>query len=186
MNGSLGGGALEVGDRRLLEDGSKRRDAIGSDAVVLDTVRDGWGHSERAGPCQRALTLYRTVWGGGAPKGGDLRLLEDGSKRGGALRSNRVKAETANEGKSRNVQESKRVNGRLHNSEHTKGGGALEVRDLRLLKDGSECGGALVSDVVPPETSKHGRGRGTSERPGVSMGADTKANALGRQRTSVV
>ena len=100
--------------------------------------------------------MNRTVWGGGAPKGGDLRLLEDGSKRGGALSSNRVPAETANEGQSRNVQESKRVNGRLHKSEHTKGGGALEVRDLRLLEDGSECGGALVSDVVAPETASMG------------------------------
>ena len=40
--------------------------------------------------------------------------------------------------------------------EHTKGGGALEVRDLRLLEDGSECGGALVSDVVAPETASMG------------------------------
>ena len=81
------------------------------------------------------------------------------------------------------MQESRRVNGRLHKSEHTKGGGALEVRDLRLLEDGSECGGALVSDVVPPETAKHGRGRGTSERPGVSMGADTKGNTTRWRRT---
>ena len=48
--------------------------------------------------------------------------------------------------------------------------------DLRLLEDGSECGGAAGSDVVAPETAKHGRGRG-GERPGVSMGADKKANA---------
>ena len=128
----------------------------------------------------------RTLWGGGALEGGDLRLLEDGSKRRGAPSSDIVPAETANEGQSRNVQESKRVNGRLHKSEHTKGGGALEVRDLRLLEDGSECGGALVSDVVPPETAKHGRGRGTSERPGVSTGADTKANTGGVAHSSKV
>ena len=36
-----GGGALKVGDHRLLEDGSKRRGALGSDAVVPDTARDG-------------------------------------------------------------------------------------------------------------------------------------------------
>ena len=36
-----GGGALEVGDHRLLEDGSERRGALVSDAVVPDTTRDG-------------------------------------------------------------------------------------------------------------------------------------------------
>ena len=83
-----GGGALQGGDLRLLEDGSKRRGALGSDAVVPDTARDGWGHSERAGACQRALTEKRTLSGGGALKVGDHRLLEDGSKRRGALVSN--------------------------------------------------------------------------------------------------
>ena len=62
------------------------------------------------------------------------------------------------------------------------GSGALKIRDLRLLEDGSECGGALVSDVVAVETAKHGRGPG-GERPGVSMGADTKANTSGWWRT---
>ena len=66
---------------------------------------------------------------------------------------------------------------------NTRGGGALEGGDLRLLEDGGECGGASVSDVVAVETAKHGRGRG-GERPGVSMGADTKANTSGRRRTS--
>ena len=63
------------------------------------------------------------------------------------------------------------------------GSGALKIRDLRLLEDGSECGGALVSDAVVEETAKHGRGPG-GERPGVSMGVDTKANTLGRWLTS--
>ena len=62
-------------------------------------------------------------------------------------------------------------------------GGALEDDDLRLLEDGGECGGAFVSDVVAVETAKHGRGRG-GERPGVSMGPDTKASRrLGQRRT---
>ena len=34
------------------------------------------------------------------------------------------------------------------------GGGALERGDLRLLEDGSERGGALVSDAVEPDTAK--------------------------------
>ena len=49
--------------------------------------------------------------------------------------------------------------------------------DLRLLEDGSERGGALGSDVVETETASDGQ-NGNSERVGVSMGADTKANTL--------
>ena len=37
-----GGGALEVGDLRLLEDSSERRGALDSDVIVLKTARDGW------------------------------------------------------------------------------------------------------------------------------------------------
>ena len=51
------------------------------------------------------------------------------------------------------------------------GGGALELGDHRLLEDGSERGGALVSDVVAFETASEGWG-GDGERPGVSLGAD--------------
>ena len=36
------GGALEVGDLCLLEDGSERSDALDSDAVESETARDGW------------------------------------------------------------------------------------------------------------------------------------------------
>jgi len=53
------------------------------------------------------------------------------------------------------------------------GGGAPQVGDLRLLEDGGERGGALVSDYVPPQTASGGWG-GDGERVGVSMGADTK------------
>jgi hypothetical protein len=34
-----GSSALEMGDHRLLEDGGERRGALGSDAVVSETVR---------------------------------------------------------------------------------------------------------------------------------------------------
>ena len=44
--------------------------------------------------CQRALTRKRTL-GGGALEIGDLRLVEDGSERGGALGSDAIKLETA-------------------------------------------------------------------------------------------
>ena len=36
-----GGGALEVGDQCLLEDGSERSDALVSDAVASETASDG-------------------------------------------------------------------------------------------------------------------------------------------------
>ena len=55
------------------------------------------------------------------------------------------------------------------------GGSALEVGDLRLVEDGSQRSGALGSDVVDSETASEGQD-GNSERVGVSMGADTKAN----------
>ena len=38
-----GGSALEIGDRRLLEDGSERGGALDSDGIALETARDGWG-----------------------------------------------------------------------------------------------------------------------------------------------
>ena len=87
---TIGGGALEVEIISLLEDGSERGGALVSDAVVPDTTRDGWGHSERAGACQRALTRKQTLWGGGALEVGDLRLLEDGGECGGAFVSDVV------------------------------------------------------------------------------------------------
>ena len=43
------------------------------------------------------------------------------------------------------------------------GGGALEVGDLCLVEDGSERGGALVSDLVAFETASEGWG-GDGER----------------------
>ena len=61
------------------------------------------------------------------------------------------------------------------------GGGALEVGDLRLVEDGSERSDALASKVVASETASEGQD-GNSERVGVSMGADTKANATAHLR----
>ena len=62
------------------------------------------------------------------------------------------------------------------------GGGALEVGDLRLVEDGSQRSGTLGSDVVASETASEGQ-NGNGECVGVSMGADTKANTLGRRHT---
>ena len=52
--------------------------------------------------CQWALTEKRTLRGGGAPQGGNLCLLEDGGKRGGALGSDVVALDTASDGQDGN------------------------------------------------------------------------------------
>ena len=44
---SGGGGALELGDLRLLEDGSERGGALGSDIVALEPARQGRMETER-------------------------------------------------------------------------------------------------------------------------------------------
>ena len=46
-----------------------------------------------------ADTKANTSWGGSAPEVGDLRLLEDGSERGGAFGSDVVERETAKHGR---------------------------------------------------------------------------------------
>jgi len=53
----------------------------------------------------------QTLWGGGAPQIGDLRLLEDGGERGGTLISDAIFIEAVSEGQSRELRE-RRVNGR--------------------------------------------------------------------------
>ena len=71
---------------------------------------------------------------------------------------------------------------------NTRGGGALELGDLRLLEDCGERGGALGSDVVAFETASEGWD-GDGERVGVSMGADTTANTwrgVPRERTALL
>jgi hypothetical protein len=46
----LGGGAPQVGDLRLLEDGGERGGALFSDLVVSETASEGWdGDGERVG-----------------------------------------------------------------------------------------------------------------------------------------
>ena len=50
--------------------------------------------------CQRALTQKQIQSGGGAPQVGDLRLLEDGGEREGALSPDVVSLETTDERRS--------------------------------------------------------------------------------------
>ena len=44
------------------------------------------------------IDTKQTLWGGGAPQVGYLRLLEDGGERGGTLVFDQVASETASEG----------------------------------------------------------------------------------------
>ena len=62
-----GGGALEGGDLRLLEDGSERRGTLSSNIVPGETANEGQSRNvvgEEA--CQRALTQKRTLYGAAA------------------------------------------------------------------------------------------------------------------------
>ena len=63
------------------------------------------------------------------------------------------------------------------------GGGVLEVGDLRLLEDGGERSGSLVSDVVVSETVSEGKD-GNGERVGACQCPLTRKQTLGRRRTS--
>ena len=114
-------------------------------------------------------------------EGGDLRLLDDGSERGGALDSDEVEVETASEGWDGDG-ERVGVSTGADTKANTRRGGALELGDSRLFEDGSERGGALIFDVVLLETVNERRDE-DGETAGVSRGADMKANASGRRRT---
>ena len=61
-NASGRGGALEVGDLRLFEDGSERSDALVTDVVVPETASDGQdGNGERVGVSMGADTKANTL-----------------------------------------------------------------------------------------------------------------------------
>ena len=111
------------------------------------------GNGERVGVGidTKANTLRR-----GAPQVGDLRLLENDGERGGALVSDVVVEETADEGRSGDGERVGVSMGTGTKCEHT-GGGALQIGDLRLLEDGGERSGALSSDSVASETVSEGQ-----------------------------
>ena len=62
--------------------------------------------------------------------------------------------------------------------------GALQVGDLRLLQDGSERGGTLVSNEAAAETVPSKGRDGDGERAGLSVGADRNSQWEQRRRTS--
>ena len=80
-----GGGALEVGDHRLLEHGSERKGALVSDVVDSETASEGWdGDGERLG-VSMGVDKGRTLGGGGALERGHGALLEPLAQLGDAL-----------------------------------------------------------------------------------------------------
>ena len=123
-----------------------------------------------------ALTERRTLSGGGAPQGGNLRLLEDGSECGGALDSDVVFIKTAGEGRSKDGKREQPCQGALTPKRTLVGSGALELGDSRLFEDCTKRGGALVSDEVVPETASKGRRGAVRE---MSTGADRRSNTIG-------
>ena len=106
----LGGGALEVGDLRLLEDCSERGGALVSDAVARNTASEGQdGNGERV---RVSMGVDMATSGRGAPQLGDLRLRQDRGERGGALDSDAAQVETVRaRGGAGMANEYKRVNG---------------------------------------------------------------------------
>ena len=75
-----------MGDHRLLEDGGERRGALGSDAVVSETVRARGGVGMvRVGVSMGTDTNKRTLGGGGALERGHRASLERLAELGDAL-----------------------------------------------------------------------------------------------------
>ena len=72
-----GGGALELGDSCLFEDGSQRGGALGPDIVAIEAAKHGEVGAVRGEACQWALTEKQTLRGRGALEAFDLRLRED-------------------------------------------------------------------------------------------------------------
>ena len=80
-----GGGALQLGDLRLLEDGSERSGALSSDFVLSETVSEGWsGDGERVGVSMGIDTKANTR-ANGAPQRGHRASLERLAQLGDAL-----------------------------------------------------------------------------------------------------
>ena len=157
-----GGGALELQDLRLLEDGSERGHALNSDAVATKTASEGRSEDgERAAVSRGAdikantLELVREV-GGLLERLQHRVALEALCNRGSSFRTELVVIETAGVGSEVGGEP---CQGALTQKQTLQYGnrGAPQVSDLRLLEDGSDCGGAPVSKEVVTETASEGQ-----------------------------
>ena len=87
------------GKRGSPDNSSERGGALVSDAVIIETASEGQGgNSGRATVSMGIDTKANTR--AAAPQVGDLRLLEDGDERGGALGPDVVEPKTADGGRS--------------------------------------------------------------------------------------
>ena len=60
-----GGGALELGDSRLFEDGCERGGALVSDVVAADTAGEGQGGSGERACMSMGADIKANTWGVG-------------------------------------------------------------------------------------------------------------------------
>eukprot|EP00964_Phaeocystis_antarctica_P008679 scaffold4697_cov58-Phaeocystis_antarctica.AAC.5 len=74
-----GGGALQIGDHRLVEDGGERSDALVSDAVASETASEGQdGNGERVGMSMGADRKANTCGCAASAHFSEVRLLHSG------------------------------------------------------------------------------------------------------------
>ena len=145
-----------------------------------------WAAIECSRYCQRALTQKRTLGarGGGALEVGDHRLLEDGSKRGGALDSNEVGFETASEGWDGDVE---RVGVSMDRKANALGRrGALKRGHCAPLEPLAQLGDALGGVGTVTENINAAElvtGQAAKGRRSVNGPVDTKGHSVGRRRT---
>eukprot|EP00964_Phaeocystis_antarctica_P063251 scaffold37942_cov57-Phaeocystis_antarctica.AAC.5 len=139
-----GGGALEVGDLRLVEDGSNRSGSFSSDVVAFETASEGQdGNGERVG-----VSMGRRV---------ALHALRESSS---PFRAKTVVLETVNGRRSRNGEE---CQWGADTKTNTRGGGALELDEhgVRLDAARDEAGGEgaelLVREIDPLGEHQLGR-----------------------------
>ena len=71
------GGALELRDLGLVEDGRELGDALDSDRVAQETATEGWSEDGQKSGVSAGADTKANAWGGGAPEVFDLRLRED-------------------------------------------------------------------------------------------------------------
>ena len=94
--------------------------------------------------------------GNGAPEVVDLRLLEDGGERGGALDSDVVAIETVGEGRSEDGKRAAVSRG-ADSKAIIRADGAPQAGNLCLLEDGGEHRGAFGSDAVHLQAGSDGK-----------------------------
>jgi len=132
--------------------------ALVSDSVVPQTVsEEQCGDGERSGVSTGIDTNKHS--GGGAPQVGDLRLLEDGGERSGALGSDFVVPETADEGRSGDGERVASMSMGAGRKTNTQGPVRGSCGLLELLQRGvaletlGESGGSIRAEAVVAQTA---------------------------------